>query len=63
MLAWCEAREASDLHGQAERQFFTRIHGRLERIPTETFPVPTGDDFDLILGEALSALGNPGIPG
>lgn len=40
LLAWCEARGASDLHGRAGHPFIVRVNGALAEAPREAFPVP-----------------------
>lgn len=45
ILTWCREKEASDLHGQADRPFFIRVHGRLSPVPTDLFPVPGHRDL------------------
>lgn len=54
MLAWCEEREASDLHGQAESLFHIRVHGRLTCVSPEAFPVPSVEGMAALLREAFS---------
>lgn len=39
LLQWCEARDVTDIHVRAGEAFMVRIHGRLERIPAEAFPI------------------------
>jgi twitching motility protein PilT len=37
LLQWCERRNASDLHVQAGKALVIRVHGRLQRIPENTY--------------------------
>lgn len=54
LLDYCREREATDLHGQADRPFSIRVHGKLIWIPTEVFPSPTQEEIYLILKENFS---------
>lgn len=45
LLAWCEAADASDVHGRGGWPFQMRVHGRLAEVPPEQFPAP--DDLTL----------------
>jgi twitching motility protein PilT len=54
LLTWCRRQEASDLHGQADRPFFIRCHGRLSEAPTHQFPVPSHRDLLRMLRETFT---------
>ena len=54
LLQWCAERSATDLHAQADRRYSYRVDGKLLRIATEEFPVPTTDDIQTMLREAFS---------
>lgn len=54
ILKWCEAQEASDLHGQADRPYSVRIHGKLSWVPVELFPPPTDEEVLALLRENLT---------
>ena len=54
MLRWVEELQATDLHGQAGKGFTVRIHGRLERVPEDRFPVLDDADFAAMLRESFS---------
>jgi twitching motility protein PilT len=43
LLQWCERRGASDLHVQSGKPFVIRVHGKLQRIPGNTYN-PISDD-------------------
>src|SRR5436190_17223309 len=45
MLDWCQEREASDLHGQADKPYCMRRHGKLSRLPLELFPLPANEQL------------------
>ncbi len=55
ILAWCEEQEASDLHAQAERPYFIRVHGRLQPVSSDLFPVPTTAGIHQHLRQAFSS--------
>ncbi|MEW6160112.1 MAG: PilT/PilU family type 4a pilus ATPase [Verrucomicrobiota bacterium] len=55
LLAWCEAREASDLHAQVGKPFAIRHHGRLERIPEDQFAAPSAGALNQLLAESFSS--------
>jgi twitching motility protein PilT len=55
MLEWCQAQEATDLHGQADKPYTIRVHGQLSRVPETLFPVPAGAELDRILRENFRA--------
>lgn len=54
LLSWCLTHSASDLHGQPGKAFTARIHGKLRRLETETFPAMDRDRFAAMLREAFS---------
>ena len=54
LLDWCQAKEASDLHGRAGHPFAVRIHGKLQPVPEEECMVPGVEEFDQWLLEAFS---------
>lgn len=55
ILDQCQDQGATDLHGQVGRPFFIRVHGKLSRIPPETFPAPTQQQIYDCLRESFSA--------
>jgi len=54
LLEWCEAQSATDLHAQAGKTYCIRVHGKLGRVPAETFSEPSGDDLFELLRENFS---------
>ena len=54
LLDWCQEQGASDLHAQADRPFGIRVHGRLARVPVESFPAPSEPELLELLREAFS---------
>lgn len=54
VLDWCQAQEASDLHGQADRPYSIRAQGRLSWVPVELFPPPSNEEIERYLGENFS---------
>ena len=54
LLDYCREKEASDLHGQANRPFAIRVHGNLIRVPIESFPAPSQAEMNSILGEGFT---------
>jgi len=54
MLDWCQDQGASDLHAQTGRPYCIRVHGKLIRVPSETFPPPSNDDLDRSLQESFA---------
>jgi twitching motility protein PilT len=55
MLQWCAEKCATDLHAQADRRYAFRVDGKLLRIAPEEFAIPSTDDIQGMLREALSA--------
>ncbi|MBI4658148.1 MAG: PilT/PilU family type 4a pilus ATPase [Verrucomicrobia bacterium] len=54
LLDHCGAQEATDLHAQAGRPYAIRVHGKLLRLPAETFPCPTPEEINEALRETFS---------
>jgi len=54
ILVWCSQQKATDLHTQADRRYSTRLDGKLQRIASEQFPVPSNNDVMRMLREAFS---------
>lgn len=55
LLDWCERQHATDLHGQTERPYCIRVHGRLIRVSAESFPAPSERSIIQMLSENFSA--------
>ena len=55
LLQWCSAKQATDLHAQADRRYSFRVDGKLLRIAPEEFATPSTDDIQKMLREAFSA--------
>lgn len=56
LLAWAEARGASDVHGRAAAGFVVRINGALEPVPADATPSnPDTESFQGWFTEAFSA--------
>src|ERR1043165_1284493 len=55
LLQWCSAKQATDVHAQADRRFAFRVDGKLLRIAPEEFPIPGTDDVHAMLRQAFSA--------
>lgn len=55
LLQWCSAKQATDVHAQADRRFAYRVDGKLLRIEPEEMPMPGTDDIRTMLCEAFSA--------
>lgn len=54
ILEWCRDKDASDLHGQADRPYSIRAQGKLSWVPVELFPPPTEDEIFQQLRENFS---------
>jgi Tfp pilus assembly pilus retraction ATPase PilT len=55
MLDWLREQDATDLHGQADRPYSIRVHGKLSWIPAEVFPAPSDSGLQQMLRESFSA--------
>ena len=55
LLGWCERRGASDLHAQAGKPLVIRVHGKLQRIPENTYNPLSESDLFAWLGENFPA--------
>jgi twitching motility protein PilT len=53
LLSWCERRSASDLHVQAGKPFVIRVHGKLQRIPENTYNPVSDEGIYELLGESF----------
>lgn len=51
LLQWCERRGASDLHVQAGKPFVIRVHGKLQRIPENTYNPISDEGIYSLLAE------------
>jgi twitching motility protein PilT len=51
LLDWCQEQEATDLHGQAERPYIMRVHGKLSQVPVELFPPPSELEMSIHFSE------------
>lgn len=51
MLGWLSERSGSDLHGQENKPYVIRAHGRLERVSVSEFAAPGGEDLRALLRE------------
>ena len=54
ILDWSREQEATDLHGQAERPYCIRVHGRLSWVPVELFPPPSNPEIFRMFAESFS---------
>src|SRR5438034_2486538 len=45
LLDWSLEQSASDLHGQADKPYCIRVHGRLSRVPAELFAPPSNEEI------------------
>ena len=55
MLGWCERRGASDLHVQAGKPLVIRVHGKLQRVPENTYHPLSEAEILTWLGENFPA--------
>lgn len=55
ILDWCASQEATDLHGQADKPYSIRVHGRLSWVPEDVFNRPTEEQITSLLRENFSA--------
>ena len=55
LLDWCQKQSATDLHAQADKPYCIRVHGRLSRLPTATFPAPSLSQLMQMLRENFSS--------
>src|SRR6185436_11864225 len=55
LLDWCREQDATDLHGQADKPFSIRVHGRLSWVPIELFTPPTNEEIQELLRENFTA--------
>src|SRR5262252_4740857 len=55
LLQWRERRGASDVHIQSGKPFVIRVHGKLQRVPENTYNPLTDDGIYSLLGENFSA--------
>jgi hypothetical protein len=55
ILVWSSGEKATDLHTQADRRYSIRLDGRLQRIPSGQFAVPSNDDVMRMLRRAFSS--------
>ena len=51
LLQWCERRNATDLHVQAGKPLVIRVHGKLQRVPENTYNPLSQDAIYEWLGE------------
>jgi twitching motility protein PilT len=54
LLDWFGEQDATDLHGQADKPYSIRAHGRLSWVPVELFAPPTNDEIRASLRESFS---------
>jgi Tfp pilus assembly pilus retraction ATPase PilT len=54
LLDWCREQETTDLHGQADKPYSIRVHGRLSWMPVELFPPPSDQEVYEYLREGFS---------
>lgn len=54
LLQWCERRDATDLHVQAGKPLVIRIHGKLQRVPENTYNPLSQENIYEWLGENFS---------
>jgi len=54
LLDWCREQDATDLHGQADKPYSIRVHGRLSWVSIELFPPPTNEEIRELLRENFS---------
>lgn len=52
MLGWLNQRGGSDLHGQENKLYVVRVHGKLERV--NEFPPPSREDMQALFQENFS---------
>ena len=55
LLDWCREQEATDLHGQADKPYSIRVHGRLSWVSVDRFAPPTQEEIHGLLRENFSA--------
>ena len=55
LLDWCREQEATDLHGQAEKPYSIRVHGRLSWVSVDLFAPPTNEEIGELLRENFSS--------
>ena len=55
LLDWCADQEATDLHAQAGRPYCIRVHGRLVRVSSDSFPAPTEESMFEMLADSFTA--------
>jgi Tfp pilus assembly pilus retraction ATPase PilT len=55
LLQWCERRSASDLHVQSGKPFVIRVHGKLQRIPENTYNPVSDEEIYTLLGREFRA--------
>jgi twitching motility protein PilT len=55
LLDWCREQDATDLHGQADKPYSIRVHGRLSWVPIELFTPPTNEEIQELLRENFTA--------
>src|SRR6266498_2840731 len=55
ILDWCRKQEATDLHGQAEKPYSIRVHGRLSWVSVDLFAPPTNEEIVELLRENFSS--------
>ena len=54
LLDWCREQNATDLHGQADKPYSIRVHGRLSWVSIEHFTPPTNEEIQGLLRENFS---------
>ena len=54
LLDWCQEQKATDLHAQANRPYFIRVHGQLSSVPSEIYPAPSQGQIHAFLHETFS---------
>lgn len=54
LLEWCQAQNATDLHGQVGKPFCIRVHGELLRVPSDLFPPQNQTELERDLAENFS---------
>jgi twitching motility protein PilT len=63
ILDWCREQEATDLHGQAEKPYSIRVHGRLSWVSVDLFAPPTNEEISELLRENFSSTAYSRIEG
>jgi len=55
LLNWAQQQASTDLHGQTDKPYCIRVHGKLGRVPAKLFPPPAYQELMTMLAENFSA--------